>query len=476
MGLHSDPTDDDWDAFDYVVPYFTQVVEPLVGVSSDVEPEPLLATDWTAIDDTTWEFDLREGVTFHDGTDLTAADVVASFEATFDHWPWVDGWTGLDPGSTTAVDETTVRFETTDPFPAFPGAISHHYFAIQNHDAADAPVGTGPFEVDTTEDGEVRLVAFEQYRNETPEPSALTFRHLEDDTTRVLSLENGDIDIAHDVPKDQAAAVDEHPETTIQTQVGNHAGLVAVNLYKSPTDDEGLRRALNWAVDQAELVETVLDGIGMPARGPFSSSIPWSIHEELPAYGPDRDRARELVDDSSYDGEELSMLVDSEDGDDSRIAEVLQNWFDEIGVATEIVQVDPASFYDTFVAGEANLTIVGFGSNSAASDYLVRAMFHSRGSDNYQRYEADGTGVYNPGDEVDRLIEDGYRAETGAEKREYYGEVQRRVLETGAIVPLYYDEYVLGTRASVSGIETHPIDKMLEWTELSRTARGDDGA
>jgi peptide/nickel transport system substrate-binding protein len=95
-------------------------------------------------------------------------------------------------------------------------------------------------------------------------------------------------------------------------------------------------------------------------------------------------------------------------------------------------------------------------------------MFHSEGSDNRKLYEQNGTGVYNPGAEVDRLIEEGYRAETTAAKRDHYGDVQQRVVDTGAVIPLYYNEYVYGRQAEVTGTDWHPIDNMIEWSDISR--------
>lgn len=468
VALARDPTEERWDAYTGITPYYTHVFEPLVDTTDQMETAPLLATEWGALDETNWEFSLREDVDFHNGDPLTAEAVVHSFDRVFEQFSWVPGWIGVEPDGVTAVDDATVRFQTTEPFPAFPGTISHHYFGIQHPDATENPIGTGPFEVANVEEEQsITLSAYENYRDGAPAPSELTFEWVKDPNTRVLSLQDESVDIAQKVPKSQAGSVDDASGTAIETNLTPDAGLVAVNLYESPTDDERLRKALNWAVDQERIVEELLDGIGKPARGPLSSIIPWAIHDELPTYGPDRNRARELVGESGYDGEPLSILINSENTDDATIAQALSGWFDEIGVASEIRQVDPASFYDTFTSGEANLTLVSFGSNSAACDYLVRAMFHSTGSDNRKLHEQNGTGVYNPGAEVDRLIEQGYRAETTEAKRDYYGEVQHRVVDTGAVIPLYYNEFVFGHQADVSGIDWHPIDNMIEWSGVS---------
>ncbi|EMA26839.1 ABC transporter substrate-binding protein [Haloarcula argentinensis] len=469
VALTRDPTREKWDVYNGITPYYTHVFEPLVDTTAEMETAPLLATDWEAVDETTWEFSLRDDVTFHNGASLTADAVVHSFNRVFEQWAWVPGWIGVTSDGVTAVDDTTVRFETTEPFPAFPGTISHQYFGIQHPDESETPTGTGPYQVDEVKPGQsIRLTPFAGYRDDTANPTELTFEWIKDPNTRVLSLEKGSVDVAQQIPKSRATALADAPETAVDTYLTPEAGLVAVNLYRSPTDDEQLRKALNWAVDQSRIVDSVLNGIGKPARGPISSTIPWSVHDDLPTYGPDRDRARELVAASGYNNETLSILINSKNTDDRTIAQTLSGWFEEIGVTSEIRQVDPASFNDTFTAGEANLTLVGFGSNSAACDYLIRAMFHSEGSDNRKRYQQNGTGIYNPGPEVDRLIEQGYRAETLEAKRDYYAEVQRRVVDTGAVIPLYYNESVFGRQADVAGIDGHPVDNMIEWSGLTR--------
>ncbi|MDG5776717.1 ABC transporter substrate-binding protein [Haloarculaceae archaeon H-GB2-1] len=473
VAVERDPTRGKWDVYGGITPYYTQVLEPLVGVNQEMETTPALATNWEALDEQTWRFDLREGVTFHNGAALTADAVAASFESILNYWSWASGWIRLQPEGITVVDDHTIEFENTEPFPAFPGTISHNYWAVWHPDAdtdAGEVVGTGPFRVESiTEGRRATLVPFEDYRGETARPSSLTFRFIEDPNTRSLALQKGEVDVAYKPPRSTASELSSGEATAIETQLSTEAKLGAVNLYKSPTDDETLRRALNYAVDQASIVENVLGGIGKPARGPFSSAIPWAVHDELPEYGPDREKATQLVSESAYDGEELTILVNSSKTDDKTTAEILQQWFAEIGVESTIRQVEGASFYDTFTAGEAHVSLVDFGSNSAAADYVIRAMFHSQGSDNRKLYESEGTGIYNPGPEVDDLIEKGYAATDLETKTEHYGEVQRRVVETGAVVPLFYSEYVLGKRASVQGLGTHPIDKMVSWTDFRRT-------
>lgn len=465
IGLDVDPTDEQWDDFGGVMGYFLDVTEPLVGATTEMETEPQLAESWEQLDETTWRFELAD-VEFHNGETLTADDVVWTFQDVLNRQGWTSDWLSLTADGMETPDDATVIFENTEPMPSFPGLINHDYFGIRSHEEPEPDAGTGPFEISEQGDGEVVLEPFEDYRGDVPN-TGVTFRYIQDPTTRSLSLQNEEVDAIFNPPLNDVSELEESADTDVHTQLATSTTLGAVNLYKSPTDDETLRRALNYAVDQEEIVENIVDGVGVPARGPFSNAIPWVIHDELPEYGPDFDRASELVDESDYDGEELVLMVDSADDEHATIAEYLQSNFEEIGVNTNIRMVETGAFYGTFTDGEANVTVVSFGSNSVASDYLIRTMFHSRGSDNRQLYEADGTGIYNPGPEVDEMIEAGYHSFDDDERFEKYAEVQREIRETGAAVPLFYNEDVLAHQSDVEGFELHPIDKKYDWTDVT---------
>lgn len=462
--------DGEWQPYGGVIPYYTNVFEPLVGTTQEMEPAPVLATEWEREDESTWRFDLRKDVTFHDGSAFTADAVVSTFDTLIDHWD-ATGWINVNIGGVTTVDDHTVEFETTEPFPALPGTISHDYFGIIHPDTdedAGVALGTGPFQFAERDGHDVTLEPYEDYRNGAPITERLAFDVVDDGTTRTTALESGDVDLAIDPSRSDVDRLADDPETAVDTQRTPQTCFGGINIYKEPTDDEMLRQALCYAVDQEQLVETVLEGVGDPARGPISPEIPWAAHDDLPTMGPNRDRARELVAESNYDGETLTILIDGSEPDDRVIAEALQNWFGEIDVESEIRSVESAAFYETFTDGEAHVSIVAFGSNSAASDYLIRAVFHSEGSDNQQLYESEGTGIMNLGSEVDDLIEEGYLAESAERKADLYGEVQERVVQEGVVIPLHYLEYTLARRASLPAPELHPIDKLTDFTELSR--------
>ncbi|MEM4782491.1 MAG: ABC transporter substrate-binding protein, partial [Halalkalicoccus sp.] len=456
----------DWSIYGGAVPYYTPMHETLTAATHDFGGiEPWLATDWEAVDDVTWEFELREGVRFHDGTELTADLVAESLSALLSDRPF--GWAKVTEESFAAPDEHTLEVETVERFGALAGTMSHPLFGIQHPEDRERPIGTGPFEApEVTPDEPIRTVAFEEYWGEEPRLSELVSEGIVDPTTRSSNLQAGDVDAAFDVPRENYELLAASDETEVRTQREPRTGLAMINLYNEPTDDESLRRALNYAVDQEAIVESILHGIGEPARGPYSPMIPWSAHDELPEYGPDPDRARELVDESDYGGEPLEIHVSSDSPHEQLIAATMQDAFGEIGIETDIRQFESGSFYEVEQKRESNLTIIELGSINGAADYLVHLQFHSEGGDNRELYEADGTGLYNPGEEVDELIERGDRALDEGTKHEAYREVQRRVMDTAVLVPVYHKEYVFGQRADTRGPETHAVPHMTRWTEF----------
>jgi len=209
-----DPTGDrDWENWSGMTPYWTRVVEPLVWGTEDMQPKPWLATDWEATDDTTWVFELREGVTFHNGKEMTADDIVHSFEDDIltEYGDFVYGWLHLEPGSVEKIDEYTVEFNNTDQFAGFPGTIAHDMIDIHPPEADPwngNVIGTGPFTVEGIEDGQhVRIERFGDYWGGDVEPEALVFKAAEDVTTRTNMLEGGDADIILNPAKNRVSSL-----------------------------------------------------------------------------------------------------------------------------------------------------------------------------------------------------------------------------------------------------------------------------
>jgi peptide/nickel transport system substrate-binding protein len=476
LGYQPNVVADFWVNLYGINPYFTAIVEPLVWVDDDMELEPWLATDWESTGDRTWEFQLREGVTFHNDEPFTAETVVFSIQEIFEEFDNAKPFLQIDgPEGVRAIDDHTVEFTTVDPFPNFPGNIAHNMAAMQ-HPAAEEPeskpIGTGMFQLEEREkEQSATLTYFEDYwRDAEPNVTEVDYKVIPDASSRVLSLESHEVDLAYNLPTAQVSSLEQNQDTAVHLQQRPQIVYVGTNVHKSPTDDARLRRALNYAADQELLVETVVENIGVPATGPVPEIIYWSAHEELPQYGPDTAKAEALVEESDYDGESLDMLVNPRMALGTEIAEVVQDWFDEIGVTTEIRQLEYAAHVDTWSGGEAHLRVGDNGVFNGAADILMYGLFHSEGQQNREMYEAEGTGVMNLGPELDELIEQARQSEGRDDTIRYYKEAQQLIMEEAVVVPLYYEEYIVGSFSDVSELHTPPIMQMVKWENLEHAA------
>lgn len=471
IALETDPTTEVWNFYGGVTPYFTNVLEPLVWVDQNTEIQPWLAEDWEWVEDEVWEFSLREGVEFHNGEEMVADHVVFSLEAILEEWVWAGPDWRIEEGEIEAVDDYTVRIGTIGEFPTFPANIAHNMIAVQHPDREHSPsgpvIGTGPFQVEEIVEGqEVNLSKFDNYWNDEAAMENLTFEVIADPNTRSLNLQNGDIEVAMAPPRSQVPSLQDDENVNVQTQETTRAGSANLNIHKEPTDDAQLRRALNYAVDQEVLVDTIFEGLGQPARGPFSPAIFWSAHDDLPEYGPDLDQAQELVEESSYDGEELTILLAEDITDGREIAQVLQSSFSDIGVESEILILERAAFTEAERDGEAHVIIDTSGANSGDADYIVFAGYHSEGDVNERLYGEEGTGLHNLGEEVDSLIEQAQRTGDMDEKAELFRDVQHKLMDEAVVIPLWYETFIVASHSNVDGIELGAIPQFVRWTSL----------
>lgn len=463
IGLHYTITADSWkEMYGGVTPYFTNIMEPLIWVAEDMTNEPWLATNWEAVDETTWMFEFRDDVTFHNGEPMTADEVIWSFEQRLTAGGgWAQSWLHIKPEGLKKIDDFTIEFTTSDPYPAFPGTIAHNMVPVLHPDMEEAgePIGTGPYKFEEMKQGQhVKVSAFEDYWNGPPNTKELTYREIVDPNTRALALTGNDVDVAFKLPNNKYESLKNSEKTKAVTQVLSHGVLIKINTDKSPTDDPKLRKALNWTVPQDAIVESVLNGIGEPARGPIPTVIPWSVDESLPKYGPDPQKAKKLVDESKYDGETLQLLVSNEqpvNGD--LIAEALQQPFQDAGVNIEIQIREDAAYSDAQQAGNGHLFLTATGTNSVAADYMVYDFYYSKGCCNLW---------YDVGEEFDSLIIKGNQANDLEVKKEAYGKVQQMMMEKALVIPLYHQEALIGTYNDIEGLDTRPILEMVRWPPL----------
>ncbi|MBN1478140.1 ABC transporter substrate-binding protein [Candidatus Sumerlaeota bacterium] len=339
---------------------FQQIMEPLVWYNDNLELIPWLATSWEAEEDgRIWNFHLKEGVTFHCGTPFNADAVVAHFRRILD-----------TPGSTrknrissddlqllniSATDEHTVRFEFDRAFAPWPEVLrdpfAHivcpHCAAELGENFTEHPCGTGPFMFREWRRGQRIVMARNpNWHGGTIHFENLVFRPIQEQTTRLLELLNGNLDSC-DISWTVIPDVRDDPRIVIQTAPSLSVRYIAFNTQKPPFDDVRVRRAANHAVDQQSIVDSLLNGIATVSRGPLPEALP-AFNPDVRHYDYDPDLARQLLAEAGYpDGVDVEMWA-SDLQTFSVIAQAVAEDLRQVGIRVNMRVFDKATYWDHF--------------------------------------------------------------------------------------------------------------------------------
>ena len=290
-----------------------------------LEVEPALATSWSISDDgTEYVFELRSGVTFHDGTPLDAKAVEFNFDRMLDDsHPYHH--TGPFPLSfffsavkdTEAVDEDTVKFTLHEPYApflsnlAYPTGLIVSPEAVKKHgaDFGRNPSGTGPFVFAEWEaNAKVVVTRNEGYWEGAPSLEAVVFRPITDANTRVAEMLSGGIDVMVEIPPDSVSTFDGNG-FMLHEQAGPHVWFLILNAKEGPFADKRARQAINYAIDKKALVENVLQGTAQVAAGPTPPAFAWAYNDTLQPYPHDPEKAMALLEEAGHAGASLTFYV-----------------------------------------------------------------------------------------------------------------------------------------------------------------------
>ena len=298
------------------------IFQSLTFLNRDMEIVPLLATEWERLPgDTVWVFQLREGVSFHNGEPFDAGSVKFSIETYLERnaaGMMVGGASVAIPSSEIRRVETdgthTVRITTARPKALLPFYLSQlymlppgHYAQLGDSERAENPVGTGPYTVETrVRDSHITLAAWTDYWGPPPTQDRFTFRVIPEISTRLAELEIGTIHIIGDLPFDQAELIESSPGVHVASIPGGRRVMIGIKTTQGPLRDRRVRQALNHAIDFEAINQGLFGGRVERMAAVFN---PPFRHPGLRPYEYNLDRARQLLADAGYgDGFELSSL------------------------------------------------------------------------------------------------------------------------------------------------------------------------
>src|SRR5215468_564785 len=294
----------------------------LLERDQDLNIVPLLAESYQSVSPTIWEFKLRRGIRFHNGEPFDAESVKFSLERLIDPKLKLRGASAFTPLThVEIVDPYTVRVHSKAGWPLLPAVLTTGQASMlppryyREKDMAylqKNPVGSGPFKlVRWVKDDRIELEANEQYWRGAPRIKRLVFRPIPDDAVRVAALQNGEVDIAVNIPPHLANIIANHPKLflstapsirTLQLMYYTHqfdAQHKLVGPYPGPVSDKRVRQAMNYAVDVDEIIKTVLDGKGIRVATMLTEDH-FGFDPQLKPVRQDLGRTRQLLAEAGF--------------------------------------------------------------------------------------------------------------------------------------------------------------------------------
>ncbi len=363
-----------WSTYEGAIMALAQ--EGLLAFSDDLSVTEALAGSWEQTDATTYVFTLRDGVKFHDGSDLTAEDVVASMSWHLDTQAGSQlgaFYGSVDTIEATGDNEVTVTLTAPDAqFQYTPAHMAGFIFKASQLEQLDTigspdnlPIGTGPYQVvEFIPEDRVVLERFDDYWGTNGPAKRIVITAIPDAQTRLLAMRDGEIDGTFDISLNEIDQWEALDNTDVITSSSLGIDLFTMDLETPPFDDIHVRKAISYALDREGLVAAVLQGKGAPAvtvnppgiwAGVNSESDVESFYSTLPSYAYDMEAAAaELAQSSVPDGFEFTLQVPNLPNL-LNAALVLSESLDELGITMNVEQVDFGAWLEVYFAHEPGL-------------------------------------------------------------------------------------------------------------------------
>ena len=413
---------------------------------------PALATSWEFIDLSTVNFQLREGVTFHNGQPFTARDVQYSLESAA-----VAPQAALVLGmvdSVTVNDDFNVTVHLEMPFAPILLHLTHSLASIAPYGATleemeAHPIGTGPFMYGGLVIGDrVELIRNDNYWGDMPLIETITIRLIPESSGRLLAVETGEADIALDIEAPDVGPAEAFANVDLRRIAGLRTTYIAFNTQKPPFDNILVRQAINYAIPLEPIIDAVFMGVSVPAVGPLAPGVfGWT---DLPPSEFNPERARELMIEAGHaDGFDAYIWYNIPDQARRDISEILQNLLREININLTVVGLELADYLDRARAGEHDMMILGWTTVTGDADYGLFPMFHTEsiGINNYSFW---GT------PELDDLLERGRTETDVAVRLEIYRQAQQIIQDAMPWIFMYHDEWLVATSLDLRGFNVNP--------------------
>ena len=410
---------------------------------------PELAESYEYKNDKELDIVLKKGVKFHDGSELTADDVIFSIERMKEK-----------PGAGVMVEEIDkvekvndyeIKILLKNPSSPLLFNLAHPLTSILSkkyveagNDISIAPMGTGAYKLVAYNDGEkIEMEAFQDYFEGAPKIQKLIVKSIPEDTSRLAALETGEIDIALGLSPISTQTVEANDKLTLISEPTTATEYICLNVEKAPFDNKDFRVALNYAIDKQSIVDSIYSGRARVAKSIVNPNV-FGYYDGLEGYPFDIEKAKELVAKSGVKDTSFSLYV-NDNPVRLQVAQIIQANLKEIGIDMKIETLEWGTYLQKTGEGDYQAFLGGWISGTSDADIVLYSLLDSKLiglAGNRARYS-------NP--EFDKEVETARVVLTPEERKEHFKNAQIIAQNDSPLVVLYNKNENIGINKRITG-------------------------
>ncbi|MBB2976269.1 peptide/nickel transport system substrate-binding protein [Microbacterium endophyticum] len=430
------------------------VYQGLVSRTPDQEIVPALASDYTISDDgLTYTFTLREGVTFHDGQELTPDDVVWSLTQHRDTETWLDS-ARLSGVTSIAADGQDVVLTLSEPDSTLLWNLTGRAgIILKQDDSVDyltAANGTGPFMVASWKQGDsVTLSRYDDYWGDAAKSAEVVFSYIPETQAALSAALAGEVDVLTGFDATLTDQVEANGDFTVDVGASTDKGVLAMNSTSGPLSDKRVRQAIRQAIDHDSIVEAL--GAGETLYGPIPSLDPG--YEDLSDVAPyDPDAAKKLLSEAGYEDLDLTLTIPSFYA--TTVSQILVSDLNDVGITLTVDSVEFSTWLNDVYANQ---------------DYELSFVLHTEAHDFENWANPDYYFTYDNA-EVQDLYAQSLAATDEDEAAALLAKAARIVSEDAAADWLYNGGSVVAVASDVTGVPTVNVNARFNAAEIAKSA------
>lgn len=434
----------------------SNIFDRLIETDENLKIVPGLAESWEQVSPTELKFNLRKGVKFQNGDELTSEDVKYTLENAKKSSKVGTLYSAIDTVETP--DKYTAIVKTSAPSGSLIHHLTHITASILNKnyyentkDVNHAPMGTGAYSLVEWKPGSyMTLKRNDGYFRGKPAIEIVEVRGIPEENSRVIAIETGEHHITGDIDSIGRKILGDRKDIRVEEISSLGVGYLGINTEKGALQDKNVRKAIAMGINRDIIIESVLNGAVEKANSILGPGVVGYSKETTPfEYNPEE--AKKLLEDSGY--KDLSLtLVTSNNELRKQMSEIIQAQLKEIGIDVKIEILEWAAFLSATGTGKSDLFMLGWSNSSGDADYGIGSVLHS----NMKGSSGNRSFFNNP--TFDALLDKGKVELDSTKRSELYAQAQNIMNEEVPILPIYFMPASAGIREEVKGFVQSPIN------------------